>query len=304
MDTMKTITLLFALLPIIAQAGAPINNLTNNAGTTIITPSTGVAVPSAIAKNLFSSPSGVAENFPYVFELKTNQSFVIQDENGQNIFGLRHDSYAANGSRHWLLSFGSKNQGQIDQIFDMGAGADMGYRINGDLNNQIFYQTYGAGVGIQFAYANTNYYSDMAQVPLADNYGTIYATSIMGVPIHGLQAAAVGAAAGSGGSLGVTVDGQATDVSVQITLTTGSAGTTAGTAVTYTTANDVAQFNGIMQPTTKPYKPVGSPANDNAAAEIAKVKFTGTTGAVKIEVRAGQALTANTVYVWNIFLIR
>ena len=86
--------------------------------------------------------------------------------------------------------------------------------------------------------------------------------------------------------------------------TTGSAGTTAGTAVTYTTANDVAQFNGIMQPTTKPYKPVGSPANDNAAAEIAKVKFTGTTGAVKIEVRAGQALTANTVYVWNIFLIR
>lgn len=280
------------------SGGAGIFNTAHDAAATIITPSTGVTVAGAIAKNLFTSPASPgAQAFPYVFQLSVNQSFVIQDDTGNNLFGIRADDYAL-GSGHWEINFGSKNKGLIDQLFDIGTGGQIGWRKNGDLSNVLAFSGSNP-IGLSFTFVNPNYAADTGgALPLFDNYGGIYPVLLRGYSIHAAQTVVLGAAAGTGGSVGVTMDADASDISVAITLVTGNAGLGAGILFTFNLENAVSPFDSSV--VALPVKPVFSAAN-SAAAGVAV--YTQSTGAL-ITLRCNAALTANTTYVWNFFNCR
>lgn len=284
-----------------AGSGATLPRLANNASVTVIVPSTGVTNTAQTAMTYLSAPTSTVEEYPLIVQLRTNQSFAVQDDAGNNLFGVRADCYSPGTSRHWEINFGSKKQGLVDQQFDIGGGADIAWRINGDINQAFFYNSSTTPKGIEYRYCNTNYFAaGTTSLLLANSYGEVHAVCLFGDFILQAQTAVPGAAAGTGGSLAASFDGSGSDLSVQITVVTGNAGTTTGTLVTYTLENAAA----VMDPsiTSVPVKPVFSAANANAANEIAKFYCTGTGTAVLISARA--APTANTTYVFNIFMCR
>lgn len=292
---------LSALAP--TQVPNPFSTNTPDQNITLIRPSVGISGTVPAKSFLTNDVSTVAtgETYPFVFQIRTNQNFVIQDELGNNLFGVRHDAYPPSAARHWEINFGSKNQGLVDQLFDIGGGADIAWRINGDINQAFFYNSAVGPRGIEFRYCNTNYFSfGTTSLLLANSYGEVHAVCLFGDFIQQSQTAVPGAAAGTGGSLGATIDESASDLSVQITIVTGHTGTTAGTFVTYTLENAAA----VMDPsiTGVAVKPVFSAANAAAANEIAKFYCTGTGTAVLITARA--APTIDTTYVFNIFICR
>lgn len=277
----------------------PVYNMgVQNAIIPVIRPSVGVTNSAMLVNRFFSSPFSTTNSYPFVIQLSTNQNFVIQDDVGNNIFGLRGDAYPDGTARHWEVNFGSKNQGVLDQIFDMGNGADVLWRINGDLKQAFYYQC--TPNGIDFKYDNTNYFVDSSQNSLFNSYGEIHAVALFGKFIHGTSTVTPGAAAGSGGSLSATFDNNNSDVSVQIVLTTGHTGLGAGTLFTYTLENAASTFD--LSITTVPIKPVFSAADANTAGVAAVVYCTATgTG---FTFKTTTAITADTTYTWNFFICR
>lgn len=267
----------------------------------VVIASTGVSNFTSAATYIATPNSSTTNTYPLVVQLMTNQSFIIQDEKGENLFGIRHDSYPVNASRHWEVNFGSKNQGLVDQLWDIGGGADIAWRINGDINQAFFYNSSTTPKGIEYRYCNTNYFAaGTTSLLLANSYGEVHAVCLFGDFITQSQTATPGVAAGTGGSLAGSIDNNASDLSAQITLVTGNAGVTTGTLVTYTLENAAAVMDSSI--TSVPVKPVFSAANAAAANEIAKFYCTGTGTSVIISARA--APTANTTYVFNIFICR
>lgn len=275
-----------------------LQRLANNQSITVIVPSTGVTNTGVTAQTFVSSPTSTTQTYPFVIQLRTNQNFAIQDEAGNNLFGIRYDAYGNGVSRHWEVSFGSKRQGMLDQLFDMSNGSDIGWRINGDLNQAVFFA--GTPSNIKIQYSNTNYFSDAPQLDFWNTYGELRAVSLFGEPVHGTNSASLGAAAGTGGSVAVTLDDTPSDLSVQVTLVTGHTGTTTGTLFTYGLENAASIIDANLATTI--VKPVFSAVNANAANELTKVYCVGTGSTLVFSARA--ALTIDTTYTWNFFICR
>lgn len=280
-------------------AGNAIALSVSNTPITVIVPST-ATTNLTTAGVLIQSPAGTTNSYPFILVVKTNQSFAIQDEAGNNLFGIRHDAYPTSAARHWEVNFGSKEQPLVDQLFDMGAGADIGWRINGDLNQSLFMAT--STLGIEYRYANSNYFQLGLGTgsALFDSYGRLHTQSFYGDFVQQNQTVIPGAGAGTGGSVGATFDDEASDVSVQIILVTGHSGLGAGTLFTYTLENAARIADANM--VNVPVKPVFSAAGANAAGVAAAVYCTATgTG---FTFKSTAALTADTTYAWNFILCR
>lgn len=281
----------------------------SSASATVVIPNTGVSASRTVADYFISPTNGASLQYPFVFVVDANQNFVVQSPAGNNLLGIRTDVY--NGGLRYSPQFGSPGEGIQDATFWMRDTAGHEFNINqgGNVKDSFQLKTGGPNNGVQLQFASPSFTAltldqgqgtgpngDGGYVTMIDcNFGTFYPLSLSGNAILDGPQAAVGAAAGTGGSVAATLDAHANDLSFQITLVTGNASLSAGILATVT----LEAFDPKLVTLALPVKPVISAASANAATVAAKVYCTGTVNTVVISAQA--ALTANTTYVWNVF---